>query len=374
MPDFISKLASRVHERRASLAQTLGDGVHSHEDVLRRLMRSHWHPLPDGLDRAAPRGPAFAIDGSIRRLNLANGAVLFTAQALLIGEGQTETDVDVEIIRGSVRSGSLERFADLFLQRLEIGLARSCVGRIPEGSVIFLDGALYGQLPQLYPLTIDGIEDPLVRERIERYPEEIIDAYVELFDACRVHRHFLVSVAKTSREGTHAKLWARSDGIGTLPLEVPDSEMIYRWTDERQGFSTPVILGRWGFTRGSRDLIDQGALADVPAIVSLFVRLNDYDDAVRVDMPAFCLDDDRCLDDLDGEVVASATPHLAAIVQILLDDYGGPDVYNALLYAADREVRLERRTMNEVYLHLIQRELSDLEVEIRLDRSERRFR
>lgn len=370
MPDFISKLASRVHERRASLAQTLGDGAHPDEDVLRSLMRSHWHPLPDGLNVGAPRGPAFAIDGSIRRLNLANGAVLFTAQALLIGEGETETDVDVEIIRGSVRSGSLERFADLFLQRLEVGLARDCAGWIPEGSVVFLDGALYGQLPQLYPLTIEGIEDPLVRERIERYPEEIIGAYVELFDACREHRHFLVSVAKTSREGTHAKLWARADGIGTLPLEVPDSEMIYRWTDERRGFSTPVILGRWGFTRGSRDLIDEGALANVPAIVSLFVRLNDYDDAVRVDMPAFCLNDDRCLDDLDGDVVTSDSPHLAGIVQILLDDYGGPDVYNALLYAVDREVRLERRTMNDVYLHLIQREL---DLEVRLDRSERRF-
>jgi hypothetical protein len=370
MPDFISKLASRVQERQASLKQTLSDRADAHEDALRDLMGSHWHPLPDGLDTAAPRGPAFAIDGSIRRLNLANGATLFAAQALLIGEGEAETDVDVEIIRGSVRSGSLERFADLFLQRLEIGLARDCAGWIPEGSVIFLDGALYGQLPQLYPLTIEGIDDPLVRQRIERYPEEIIDAYLELFDACRNHGHFLVSVAKTSREGTHAKLWARADGRGTLPLEVPDSEMIYRWTGDRDGFSTPVILGRWGFTRGSRDLIDQGTLTNVPAIVSLFVRLKDYDDAVRVDMPAFCLGDQRCLNDLDGDVVPSDNPNLRTVLQILLDDYGGPDVYNALLYAVDREVRLERRTMNDVYLHLIQREL---DLPIRLDRSERRF-
>lgn len=363
MPDFISKLAARIDERRDSLTQTLGADAEAEEAALRDLMVRHWHPLPNGLTMGTRGGPAFAVDGSIRRLNLANGAVLFTAQALLMGEGQSETDVDVEIIRGTVPRGSLERFADLFLHRLEIGLARDYARRIPEGSVIFLDGALYGQLPQLYPLTIEGIE--------YAFPQDIIQAYLDLFQTCRRGNRFPISIAKTSREATHAKIWATHGRTeDNLLLEVPDSEMIYRWTGNEAGYSTPVILGTWGFTRGSRELIERGDLKAAPAIVSFFVRLREYDDAVRVDVPAFCVGDERRLGDVEGEALEPDSPSLHGILQILAEDYGGPDVYNALLYAVDREVRLERRTMNEVYLNLIQRELG---CEIRLDRSDRRF-
>jgi hypothetical protein len=362
MPDFISKLAARIDERRDSLIQTLGTGAEAREAALQDLMARHWHPLPEDLVVGARRRPAFAVDGSIRRVNLANGAFLFTAQALLLGEGRAETDVDVEILRGTIPRGSIERFADLFQQRLEIGLARDYAHHVPEGSVIFLDGALYGQLPQLYPLTIEGVDYP--------FPQDIIQAYLDLFRACRQGHRTPVSIAKTSREATHAKIWIRSEGVENLPLEVPDSEMIYRWTGDRKGYSTPVILGMWGFTRGSRELVEHGDLKDAPAIVSFFVRLEDYDDAVRVDVPAFCLGDERRLGELKGEVLEPDTPALHGILEILAGDYGGPEVYNALLYAVDREVRLERRTMNNVYLSLIQRMLG---YPIRLDRSDRRF-
>lgn len=361
MPDFISKLADRVNERRDSLTQTLSTDAEAKEATLQDLMARHWHPLPEDLAVGAERGPAFAVDGSVRRANLANGAVLFAAQALLIGEGRTETDVDVEILRGTVPRASIERFADLFLHRLEIGLARDYAHHVPEGSVIFLDGALYGQLPQLYPLTIEGVEYP--------FPQDIIQAYLELFETCREGFRIPLSIAKTSREATHARIWAKAESM-ELPLEIPDSEMIYRWTGYRAGYSTPVILGKWGFTRGSRELIDRGELKDAPAIVSFFVRLADYDDAVRVDVPAFCVGDERRLGEVDGELLTLDNPALHGILQILASDYGGLEVYNALLYAVDREVRLERRTMNDVYLNLI---AGVLECEIRLDRSDRRF-
>ena len=259
MPDFISKLAARIDERRTSLTQTLSTDVGEKETILRDLMARHWHPLPADLAVGPRRWPAFAVDGSARRVNLANGAFLFTAQALLMGEDKTETDVDIEILRGSIPRGSIERFADLFLHRLEIGLARDYAPQVPQAGVIFLDGALYGQLPQLYPLTIEGIEDPLVRGRVEQYPQEIIQAYLELFRECDRGQRFLISVAKTSREATHAKIWAAQEGVSELPLEIPDSEMIYRWTGSAKGYSTPVILGTWGFTRGSRELIERAA-------------------------------------------------------------------------------------------------------------------
>lgn len=362
MPDFVSKLADRISEKREHLSRTLSTDAEAQEAVLRDLMARHWHPLPAGLTKGVRSRPAFAVDGSVRRANLVNGAALFTAQALLIGEERVETSVDVEILRGTIPPGSVERFADLFLHRLEIGLARDYASQIPEGSVIFLDGALYGQLPQLYPLTIEGTD--------YSFPQDIIQAYLELFQACQQGRRIPISIAKTSREATHAKIWAQHEGIGSLPMEIPDSEMIYRWTEDQAGYSTPVILGKWGFTRGSRALIEQGGLQDAPAIVSFFVRLANYDDAVRVDVPAFCMGDERRLGELEGETLAPDIPALYDILKILAGDYGGPEVYNALLYAVDREVRLERRTMHEVYLHLIQRGLGH---EIRLDRSDRRF-
>ncbi|HID86806.1 MAG TPA: DNA double-strand break repair nuclease NurA [Anaerolineae bacterium] len=172
MPNFIDKLTLRVGEKADRLSETLRREAQAREEALRQLLTQHWHELPSDLE-ATDQRPAYAVDGSLRRASLANGATLFVAQALLMGEEIEESDVEVEILRGSTPRASVERFADLLLQRLEVGLARQHVTRIPEGGVLFLDGALYGQLPQLYPLTIEGVPYPL--------PDEILDAYLQLF-------------------------------------------------------------------------------------------------------------------------------------------------------------------------------------------------
>jgi hypothetical protein len=74
------------------------------------------------------------------------------------------------------------------------------------------------------------------------------------------------------------------------------------------------------------------------------------------------------LGDLEDDLLEASA--VGEILEILAADYGGLEVYNALLYAADREVRLERSMMHEVYVRLIAQRLG---VELRLDRSERRF-
>ncbi|MFQ6057735.1 MAG: DNA double-strand break repair nuclease NurA [Anaerolineae bacterium] len=360
MPNFIDKLTLRVEEKAGALSETLRREAEAREEALRQLLAQHWHELPSDLE-ATDQRPAYAVDGSLRRANLANGAYLFAAQALLMGEDIEETAVEVEILRGSTPRASVERFADLLLQRLEVGLACQCASQVPEGSVLFLDGALYGQLPQLYPLTIEGVRYPL--------PDEILNAYLQLFQHCCQRRIDLISIAKTSREATHSKIWQREAKV-PIPLDIPDSEMIYRWTDSRAGYSTPVILGTWGFTRGSRELLKREELSRAPAIVSFFVRLSDFDDAVRVDLPATALGSDVRLGDVSGDILDLDRHDLRPVLQVLAADYGGLEVYNALLYTVDREVRLERRMMRDVYLKLIGQKLG---CEIRLDRSERRF-
>ncbi len=360
MPNFIDKLVLKVQEKADKLSQTLRSDAEAKEEALRQLLERHWHPLPQDITAMKrPDRPVFAIDGSMRRANLANGAYLFVAQALIIGEGIEDTAVEVEILPGSTRRSSVERFADLLLQSLEVGLARDNVDKLPQGSILFLDGALYGQLPQLYPLTIEGTP--------YSFPEEILAAYLYLFQRCRKRDIRLISIAKTSRDALLSRILQESEGLSPI-LDIPDSEMLYRWTDGRAGYSTPVILGRWGFTRGSQELLRRAEVRNASAIVSFFVRLSDFDDAVRVDLPAFCVGSDTRLGEVKGDILDHRT--VGEILQMLAGDYGGMEVYNALLYSVDREVRLERRMMKDVYLKLIERELG---CEIRLSRSERRF-
>ncbi len=365
MPDFLAKLTESIARSRERLAETLRDDPLGEEAVLRDLMQQNWHPLPDDLpSRGRPRA-AIAVDGSIAQRSLANGAHLFVAQALCVGNGVDEALVDVDMLRGTAREGSVKRLSDLLLQYLEIRLARLCVDRVPDGSVLYLDGALYGRLPQLYPLRID--------DEIERpFPEETVDDFLYLFRQCsrQGRRVDLIAIAKTSREDTHSRVWQRQAGR-SVALAVPDIEMIYRWTDQRAGYSTPVILGSAGFSGGPERLLRERGLGDAPAIVSFYVRLADHDDAMRVEVPACCLGDPRTLKNVtEHEALDPSQCDLSPILATLAADYGGPEVYNALLYSADRQVRLTRQTMNQVYLRLIE---SITGHEVRLDRSERRF-
>lgn len=368
MPNFIDKFSQRVEQKTRQLALTLRRDADEGERELQRLVEDNWNPLPPVTNGHAPkRLPAFAIDGSVRRANLVNGAYLFVAQALCLGsDGFEDSEVEIEIIRGTTDKGTVERFADLLLRQLEIRLATNCLPVVPYGGVVFLDGALHGQLPQLYPLRLDLDVD--ASEDLYDFPELILGNVLYLYEQARQRKIRVVAVAKTSREATHCKLWQAVIGMD-VPTTLPDSEMIHRWTGGLPGYSTPVILGRRGFTGGSEALLDDPRVAESPAIVSFFVRLAEGDDAMRVDIPAFCLDCDTRLDDLDAEVL-DPRYKVTPVLKLLLADYGGFEVYNALLYGVDREVRLHRTTMNEVYVRLVS-EMTGCEV--RLDRSDRRF-
>jgi hypothetical protein len=146
--------------------------------------------------------------------------------------------------------------------------------------------------------------------------------------------------------------------------------MIHRWTEQAAGVSVPVLLGSRGFTGGSRDLLEQPDLAASPAIVSFFTRLADFDDALRVDVPAHQAGHDAALVDLEAGVLPDGCDGVREVLDLLRADYGGLEVYNALLYSVDREVRLRRDVVLEVYLPLIEDVTG---VAVRRNRSDRRF-
>ncbi len=370
MPNFIDRLNDQLAEekKKAELRQTLSHDATTHEAGLQKLVRKHWHALPRS--RHAERRPAFAVDGSRAVRHLANGAYLFVAQALVMGEGLEETDVDVRILPGATDSAVVERFAGLMMHQLEVGLATRLAKQMPVGSVIFLDGALYGQLSSLYPIELSNNNDGLP-DYVVDLPEAIIALYKELFHYCRERQLVLISIAKTSHERAHGETWWRSTRPHEpMPREISDSEMIYRWTEKNAGCSTPILFGKRAFFRGSgRELRD--SLDDAPAIISFFIRLVDFDDALRIDFPVSCLKRTETIRQVqDPQLVDVA--EIRPILDLLSVDYGGLEVYNALLYSVDREVRLRQEMMDEVYLSMIQSALGE-DVEVRLDRSERRF-
>lgn len=372
MPNFIDRLSEKLTDqnKRKELTATLSDKAQSNEEVLRKLVQDHWHtPLPP-LGKITRR-PAYAVDGSRAVRHLANGAYLFVAQALIVGDRDGErmeaSDVDLRILPGNTDLAVVERYAGLMMHHLEVKLAQENAKQMPKGSVIFLDGALYGQMSSLYPLE-ENPDDPLPDD-VRDLPQTIVDCYTELFNTCDQRNLFLVSVAKTSHEKMHARVWWDAKNPGRrIPREISDTELIYRWTERQAGHSTPVIFGTHAEFRGSRRILFD-YLKSMPAIVSFFVRLADYDDALRVDVPANCLGRSERIGDVDAPRLADPAQIVPAL-ELLLADYGGLEVYNVMLYSVDREVRLHQATMDEIYVSIIQ---SELGVPIPLDRSERRF-
>ncbi|MBI4785735.1 MAG: DNA double-strand break repair nuclease NurA [Chloroflexi bacterium] len=357
MANFIDQLSAKIAQNRGDLVERYHHGEIKLNDRLRAVVKKHWHRLP-ALRPSRERRPGYAIDGSNRRANLSNGATLFVAQGLLIGEDLNETIADVEILPGTVEAAKLERFADLMRQNLEIGLARDFARQIPSGSVLYLDGALYGTLSQTFPL--EGVP--------RDFASDILASYRELFDQCEARNISLISIAKTNRQPLFSDILQTYERIEPIQ-EISDSALFDEWTERKAGFVTPVLLGQRSFSPGAKALLLEGAnLKTAPAIISFFIRFADFEEPLRIDVPAFCVGRRERLGELDEMLMDQSA--IEPIVNLLMDDYGGIEVYNALAYVVDREVRLSKQKMYDIYLPMVADILGE---EIRLDRSERRF-
>lgn len=362
MPDFLDKLTEILEERREELQAQLRPGTGPDETALQALVREHWAPLPPPV---APSWPAYAVDGSVRQVNLASGEHLILVQALALGDDAYElAQIDLQVLPSTTAPDVVSDVKDLCQVHRELSLACEVVrARAPTGSVLFLDGALYSHLPQLYPRP---------HPEAERFRQAVLTDYLELVTETQARGVRLVAVSKTSREATHCKLWleARDEDPPDCLKDLSDAEMLHRWTDQTAGLSVPVLLGSRGFTGGSRDLLAQPDVAASPAIVSFFTRLADLDDALRVDVPAHQAGHGARLADLEAGVLPDGVEAVRGVVEVLLADYGGLEVYNALLYSVDREVRLRRDVVMEVYLPLIEDVTGRT---VRRNRSDRRF-
>lgn len=384
MVNFIDRLSEQVEQKRNALRATLSEKADADEKSLSELVQEHWRALPSSLKKPAAR-PAFAVDGSRAVRHLANGAYLFVAQGLMVGENQGErieaTDVDIQILAGATPTPFVNEVAQLMMTRIEVALAHSGAKTMPANSILFIDGALYGIVPNLYPFRLyPEYQEPGF---VPSYRDDALNSFLDLFSLCGSNKLTLISIAKTSTESTHNKVWWQQKYNEESPLKVSDSEALYRWTNRKgedgktirrgQGFSRPILFGKQAFSAGrqAEELLKRKKVMDSPAIVSFFVRLEDFDDALRIDVPAACIGRKETIGEVEEEQLIDYA-EVIPILELLRADYGGLEVYNALLYSVDREVRLHQDMMDEVYLSLIQDALGS-DVEIRLDRSERRF-
>lgn len=379
MADFLDTLTAQIERDRARLTAALGGETTPAGDALPAYVASHWHPLPP--PPGAATWPAFAVDGSIAQVDLDDGSYLFIVRALALGDGgQVFQRGGMEVLPPSTAASTASRYADLLQRHHELGVACEVAAVAAPGCVLFLDGALYGWLPQLYSLPgesgADGDRDAGVAAGAH-LPDAILAAYLELLATARARDVRIVAVSKTSREAAHCRLWLADDGRdgeSAVPDELTDSAMIHRFTNERAGVSTPVVLGTRAFVGGSRAILERPEVAASPAIVSCFARLAELDDALRIDVPAYQCGLASSLADVagahGGAVVPEGVAAIAPTLALLQADYGGLSVYNALLYAVDREVRLQRSMVADVYVPVIEQMLG---VRVRLDRGERRF-
>jgi hypothetical protein len=358
---FIGQLNDAIAKKRDSLKGNLHQSGNRIDAEFRSAVLEHWHsPLPPR--RNPDKRRAYAIDGSSRRANLTNGSTVFVAQALIMGEEINEPVTDIEILPGTVRAQTMDRFADLMRQSLEIGLAREFAEVIPDGSILYLDGALYGTLPQLYPLRAEGIPED------RDFAEILLRDYRRLFELCEERSIQLISIAKTNRQALFSKILQKRMGRREIQ-EISDSALFDELTERKMGYSTPVVLGTYSFSEGSAAVvIENEGVKEEPAIVSFFVRLDDMDDALRIDVPASCVGRKERIIDVVADFIEADT--IIPIVDMLQSDYGGVQVYNALAYVTDLEVRLTKQKMYEIYLPMVSEVLGE---ELRIDRSERRF-
>lgn len=388
MPTFIDLLLKEISQKAPSLFRLWErQALSKEEETLFQRARDIWLGVPASPGNYSVK--AFACDGSMIERSFNNGATIFIGQALLIGNAIEEKNLRVDLFRGGMERGTIDRLNSIFLKELEVSLCLENM-ELMEGGVLFLDGSLYSTLPHLlYPVS-GGREisppDPAL---------DLLEKILRLLEKAEELKVKIICLSKSS----HDLLLSRKLSFNSLEDDIPeeellkpqgevisDSELLFRSTKE-PGFSRPLIVGKMSFyPKHSALFLDFRELAkrfspeeekalpilekilDSPAHGILYWRPSKEDDPIRVDFP-WTFEDERIpLREIFG-IFPRDFDKVFPILSQVQSFYGGSNVYNALLWQADRAVRLTRE-LSEIYLGVISSKLGE---RLKLDRSSRRF-
>jgi hypothetical protein len=353
------------------------------ESVLREQLERRWNGLP----AAEPCFTAeYSVDSSSASRSLSNGVEFFIIRALMLGDRAfNEPMLRFEMVKGIRDPNVSNDFERILRDLIEIEIVLENLPKIQEGSIVLIDGNLYGRFTHL--------TKELHLRRWHHLPLVLLDAMQRLFEECVERKVMLVGVSKFSKTRVVTAAMLSERGYDVADPDYLDVELLYRWKHRETGYTTPLLLGEYavekevknmygdpdGYRRRFFNNIDparrewaSGVIEGIPsspAIVMFHIIPKEGAQPMRVDIPACSLGIDKKI--MDVTPFEFMEPHTVTdVVKQLTSDFGGRDVYNALLYVVDREVRLGVKAVDTVYKSVLGQELG---VPIEYDRSSRRF-
>jgi len=379
---FIGEFVTELEQKRDELNQLFGldERMKEEIDILGAELERHWYPLPGP---KAVYEKEFSVDSSSAYRSLSNGLDFLIVRALMLGTGGYRRPMlRFEAVKGISEYSVASDFERALRELIEVRIVLETIGDVPEGSMVLIDGNLYGRYTHaLRELGLEGWH---------HLPLELLDAMWMLYEECFERGITLVGVSKFSktRALTSALLPGRDQRARFL-----DVELLYRRKTGETGYTEPLLLGEYGVDPRVKSLYGSpgkmresvfrrvperlhGFAEEVlervpsfPAIVMFHVISRENAQPMRVDVPSCCLGLDKKISDATPFQFIEAR-HVDGVVRQIVEAFGGRDVYNALLYVVDKEVRLSARAVDTVYKSVLGRELG---VPIEYDRSTRRF-
>ena len=382
---FIGEFVHEIDQKKPSFQQLFGldDKRSKVEATLKEELENHWHALPEPMNIFTEE---FSVDSSSASRTLSNGVDFFIIRALMLGTGNySKPKLRFEMVKGIRDYNVITSFERILRDLIEIEIVLDNINDIPENSIVLIDGNLYGRFTHLLQeLHLGGWY---------HLPLELLAAMQRLFDECEKRGIMLVGVSKFSKTRVLTTALLRTSYPSMSEPDFLDVELLYRWKHGETGHTTPLMLGDYAiakqitqlednpekyrdryFSRISPDRRDWATqvISDIPyspAIVMFHIIPKADAQPLRIDIPACSLGirkkitDIRPFEFIEPRIVSD-------VAQQITSDFGGRDVYNALLYIADREVRLGVKTVDTVYKSVLGKELG---FPIEYDRSTRRF-
>ncbi len=381
---FVGEFVDEIRRKHEEFSTLLGidDRTLKLESELEKELDKNWFPLPDN---PSTYSAEYAIDSSSASRSLSNGIEFFITRALMLGTGNfSEPKLRFEMIKGSTDYSATAEFERIQRDLMEIQIILDNVEKVQDNSIVLIDGNLYGRYTHLLnEINIKNWRD---------LPLELIYSMQELYRVCQKRRIMLVGVSKFSKTRVLTAALKRELGYSVTGPEYLDIELLYRWKLGQTGFTRPLMLGTYAIKNA--ESISQpskyrsrnfGSIKDperkkwatdvirefpaAPAVVMFHMIPKANAQPMRIDIPANCLGYiNKIMEVNPFDFIKPET--VEPIVGQLVADFGGRDVYNALLYIVDREVRLGGKAVDTVYKSVLGKEMG---VPLDYDRSSRRF-
>jgi hypothetical protein len=385
MSKFIGEFVREIDNKKTSFQQLFGldDKTNMIESILKEELNKHWHNLPVSVNFFKNE---FTVDSSSASRTLINGVDFFLIRALMLGTGNyTKPKLRFEMVKGIRDYNVTSSFERILRDIIEIDIILENLEDIPKESIVLIDGNLYGRFTHLMK--------ELHLKEWYHLPLELLDAMQQLLAKCDERKIMLVGVSKFSKTRVFTTaLLNRSHPIITEPDHL-DVELLYKWKHGQTGYTSPLMLGDYAIAKEIKALqiepekyIQQyfhhispnrqewatrviAKIPTSPAIIMFHIIPRKGAQPLRIDIPAYNLGIKKKI--MNVQPFEFIQPEkVNEIVQQIIADFGGRDVYNALLYIVDREVRLGVKTVDSVYKSVLSKELG---LPIEYDRSTRRF-